>query len=107
MMPPKTDSPWWVREARDAMKGYGLAVVIVLSGLAFTWMKAGAWLDAKAESERALATAFQKLVSDNQEFQRQVLEDHRRAADTDSVVVDSLKALLEDHRKNAGQSPPS
>ena len=46
---------WWEYlgdYVRDAMKSWGLAVVIVLFALAFVWTKGGAWVDAKAEAEK-------------------------------------------------------
>jgi len=98
---------------RDAMKSWGLAVVIVLFALAFTWSKGGVWLDAKAEAEKTQAKTTADLSktmlllsqaqakadkriddqdADNKEFRMQVTREHTEAAD----VLKQLLAVLTD-----------
>lgn len=67
---PAIDSPWWMRELKEALKGYGLAVIIVLVGLAFMWWHGGEWV-------RGQATMQEAIVKDWKEFQTKVSEDHR------------------------------
>lgn len=58
MAPQKRYDHWYeyVGEyVKDAMKSWGLAVVIVGFGLAFIWWHGGAWVIAKAEAERTQA----------------------------------------------------
>lgn len=57
----RENAPWVVREFREAMKSWGLAVLILVWGA----YRIGPWLDAKAESEKMTAKAFEKLVQDN------------------------------------------
>ena len=87
----KQDSPWWANEIRDAMKGYGLAVCIVLWALAFMWWYGGGWVTAKSEQERVNAVTLEALVQDWREFQKQVAQDHKEHA----LILRDITAVLE------------
>ena len=106
---------------RDAMKSWGLAVVIVLFALAFIWSKGGVWLDAKAEAEKTQAkttadlsktmlllsqaqTRSEKRIDDEsqktEEFRTQVTREHTEAAkalqDLLTILNDLVQALKND-----------
>jgi cytoskeletal protein RodZ len=97
----KPESPWWAHELKEALKGYGLAVCIVLWMLGFLWWYAGGWVQAKAEAERTQArttadlSAVMRLLSEaqdrndkrtselemkNAQFQQDVRNEHTEAA---------------------------
>jgi len=105
MTPRRSDSPWWMDELRDAMKGYGLAVCIVLFGLAFMWWYGGAWVTAKAEAERVNAITMEGLVKDWREFRGQVSDEHRQHSEILREITTVLKGLCESRSKNQPTQP--
>jgi hypothetical protein len=99
----RENAPWIFREFREAMKSWGLAVIIVVWGC---W-KLGPWIDAKAESEKAIGAAFTKLANDAATFQTRVLNDHCKQNDSLDATVKALTTLLESCRKNQQPAPLS
>jgi hypothetical protein len=116
---------WLGDYVRDAMKSWGIGVVLVGFGLAFCWWHGGAWVVAKAEAERtqALTTAdlsatmlllsqaqsrSEKRINDQEEttrlFRDQVTKEHTQAADALQQLLTILTELVQ-ALKNA-QSPP-
>lgn len=93
---------------KDAMKSWGLAVVIVGFGLAFTWWHGGAWVVAKAEAERTQAkttadlSATMLLLSEAQARAEKRIDDSDRRTEAfcaqvtreHSEAADALKQLL-------------
>ena len=113
-MPPHNDSPWWARECKEALKGYGLAVVIVLAGVAWMWIHGGKLVEAKATADANQAVVTAQLAKDWKEFQAQVQAEHREAAYVlqkisvamDQIVLE-LKQLQVPQPKNDPSSPTS
>jgi hypothetical protein len=94
-------------EIRDAMKGYGLAVCIVLFGLAFTWYHGGAWVSAKAEAERVNAITMEGLVRDWKEFRSQVSDEHRQHSEILREITTILRGLCDEARSKNHAAQPS
>lgn len=109
-----SDMPWWAREFKEALKGYGLAVVIVLAGVTWLWTHGGKLVDAKATADANQAIVTAQLAKDWKEFQSQVQGEHREAAyvlQKISVamdqIVNELRELRCEQKKNAPASPTS
>jgi hypothetical protein len=112
---------------KDAMKSWGLAVVLVGFGLAFIWWHGGAWVIAKAEAERTQAkttadlSATMLLLStaqanadkrdtekneQDQEFRDQVTREHTEAALALQKLLGILTELVQT-LKNDRTPPPT
>jgi hypothetical protein len=124
MSPRKTYEHWyeWLGDyVRDAMKSWGIGVVLVGFGLAFCWWHGGAWVVAKAEAERTQAkttadlsktmlllsqaqTRSEKRIDDEAQktdaFRTQVTREHTEAAkalqDLLTILNDLVQALKND-----------
>jgi len=113
---------------RDAMKSWGLAVVIVLFALAFIWTKGGVWLDAKAEAEKTQAKTTADLSKtmlvlsqaqvkadkriddqdkEDTEFRNQVTREHTEAANALKQLLAILTDLVQALKNDRAPPTPS
>jgi hypothetical protein len=95
-------------ELRDALKGYGLAVCIVLFGLAFMWWHGGQWIAAKAEAERVNAVTMESLAKDWRDFRERVSDEHKQHAEILREISGILSNLCDESRaKNLRTQQPT
>jgi hypothetical protein len=106
----------WFDRLDRSMKSWGTSTIILGVIIAFAWRHGGPWVDAKAESEKAIGVAFKALVaaSEKQErnsqdwkaFTEQVASEHRQHSEILREITAVLKGLCESGRpKNQPTQP--
>lgn len=104
----------WFDRLDKSMSKWGTSTIVLGVLIAFGWQHGGPWVDAKAESEKAIGTAFKKLV-ESQEKQEAMLvsvqssfervnEQHRQHSEILQEIATVLKGLC-DKSKNAPTQP--
>ena len=100
-----------------AMKSWGTSTLILGFLLAFAWMHGGPWVDAKAQSEKAIASAYERLVDETvkqgaviaklQSSHEQVSEEHRQFSELLKEIATILKGICEENRSKNRPAQPS
>lgn len=112
MMVVHKDVPWWADYLKEAMRSWGLAVVIVLVPLLLVsflaYSRGGQWIDAKLSSEKAkldieasnantnatVAQVVQDLASELKQTQSDI-KHNREVLDAHTEVLAEAKTMMQ------------
>ena len=107
----------WFDRLDRAMKAWGTPTIIIVVMLAFGWLHGGPWVDAKAQSEKAIASAYERLVdesvSQGKEIARlhssheQVSNEHRKFSELLEKIAKILESICEENKSKNRPAQPS
>lgn len=102
------DVPWWADYLREAMRSWGLAVVIVLCPLIVLsllgYSKGGQWIDAKLEVEKSNAST-NKAIAEVVKDLATGLQQTRDSVRENRVILDVHTELLSDAKQMMTGAP--
>jgi hypothetical protein len=100
-----------------AMRSWGTSTIILMAIVAFCWMHGGPWVDAKAQSEKAIASAYERPVDETvkhgaviaklQSSHEQVSAEHRQFSELLKEIATILKGICEENRSKNRPAQPS